>query len=212
MDDADITIRFNDLLKVSSDVLGIPAEGVKALTSRLKHLQGKGFPRGVNVGRNARVGYDTEAIVSVVIVLALISVFMPPNAATALVREQWSDWATLVADSSAGLKRLDGSPDASRPTFAVIETNALSELGTAKAVEGRAAGSRGLRSMRPATAAQLGRETKRTGGVFGAATVVDVASLVDRICEHLIADGHATAPALAQAFAALPAKSSISKA
>lgn len=184
-----LALGFTELMVTCETVFEIPAGGRKALSSRLKHLQAKGFPEGVNVGRTKRVRYGASAIAGTLLVLALTASFMPPLAAVELVRRQWPDWARLIANAARGSKRLGGRADLSGPTYAIIETNALAQLGAADASEGRAASGRGRREMRATTAAQLGRETKRTGAAPGATVVVDVSALVDRLGAHLL-QGH----------------------
>lgn len=171
----EIEIRFNDLLEVLSTVFDIPADGRKALTSRLKHLQGKSFPPGVNVGRGGRVRYDLEAVMGVVLVMALASAFIPPNQAVELVRQHWDTWRDLLRSAARTRARPRGWNEPPVEAVAVIESNALAELGGATPSEGRSAGLRGTLTLRTAPRGEI---AAGGGPARGAATLIDVPALL----------------------------------
>lgn len=173
---AAIEIKFNDLLDVLSRVFDIPEDGRKALTSRLKHLQGKSFPPGVNVGRGGRVHYDIDAVMGVVLVMALTSAYIPPNQGVELVRSNWIGWRELL--SAAARARLRPQPWSEQPTeemVAIIESNALADLGAATPSEGRSAGLRGALAFRKSV---RGDGALGNGLGRGAATIVDVPAVL----------------------------------
>lgn len=174
---AAVEIGFTDVLDVLTHVFNIPKNGRKALTSRLKHLQGKSFPPGVNVGRGGRVRYDADAVMGVVLVMALASAFIPPNQAVDLVRTHWDGWRELLRSAARARLNTTGSDDRSDEMVAVIESNALADLGGATPAEGRSAGLRGTLAFRAAPRAEAGAgdPTRR-----GAATLVDVAAFLAR--------------------------------
>lgn len=175
------TIGFNDLLDVLSEVFHVPADGRKALTSRLKHLQGKSFPPGVNVGRGGRVRYDVEAVLGIVLVMTLTAAFIPPNQAVEVVRGHWSDWRDML-EAAARSRHPDMGGEVRSDRFAVIESNALADLGGATPSEGRSAGIRGTLSFRVVDRAALGADPAQAPR---AATLVDVATVLDEAVHPL---------------------------
>ena len=185
MADERIQLGFADVLDLMTDLFEIPAvDGRAALTSRLKHLQAKRFPAGVNVKR-ARARYDGTAIMGIVAVLALVASFVPPDVAVAIVRENWGELRPIFENAARSSPSLGGDAAGSDAgTLAVIDANALSGLGEGKAGEGRAATTRGKRALRAATREEMaGSALARSRG---ATVVLDVAALVERAAGLLV--------------------------
>lgn len=168
-----VSLTFAELLSVLSQVFAVPDGGRKALIARLKHLQSKRFPPGVNVGRGGGVRYDLQAIFRIITVLTLTSAFIPPNQAVDVVKNNFEDWQALL--HSAARFQIDGRLQASAPV-AIIESNALSSLGEAVAQEGRAASARGSLTLQVTDRAKLADNPSQRG----AATVIDVVSVLSR--------------------------------
>lgn len=180
-----LELGFSDVLDLLTLVFEVPPDGRAALTSRLKHLQAKRFPAGVNV-KKARVRYDGTAVTGIVTVMALVASFVPPDVAVAIVRENWDELKELVADAARAARSLGGTPAAEETsTHALIVANSLSELGRADAAEGRGATVRGARTLLTLRRSELAALTSSTLG--GANTLLDVAALIERTAAKLVA-------------------------
>ena len=180
-----LELGFSELLDLLTLVFEVPADGRAALTSRLKHLQAKRFPAGVNV-KKARARYDGTAVTGIVAVMALVASFVPPDVAVAVVRENWGEMKGLVADAARSAPSLGGAAPAEEGrTHALIVANSLSELGRADAAEGRGATVRGTRTLRALRRSELA--TLAPAELAGASTLLDVAALVERTAAKLVA-------------------------
>lgn len=181
-----LELGFSDVLDLLTLVFEVPADGRAALTSRLKHLQAKRFPAGVNV-KKARARYDGTAVAGIVAVMALVASFVPPDVAVAVVRENWGTLRRLFADAARAAPSLGGAqPTEEARTHALIVANSLAELGSADAAAGRGATVRGTRKLRALRRSELASLVP--AALAGASTLLDVAALVERTAAKLVAD------------------------
>lgn len=115
------SISYADLVALLSEMFDVPPEGEKALRARLKNLQAKNFPPGVNIGRRGRVAYGLPEIAKLALVLSLTSSFVGPDAAVTTISNSWEELANALRKGREGA----GRPGA----VARFRANTLADLG-----------------------------------------------------------------------------------
>lgn len=127
MTETQLVMTYGEITKALGSVLGIPVGQHPALKARLKHLQSKGFPAGVNKGHRG-VKYSVRDLCGLAVVMTLVSAFVPPYVAIGLVR---ANWMGVAKGLRAGNRPATGSVsvDVRDNAIAIFALNSLAEMG-----------------------------------------------------------------------------------
>lgn len=120
-----VSMNYGDLVEVVRATLDIPEVYVPALKARIKNLQSKSYPSGVN-RKWERVKYGVREAFAISMVLKLSSGFVPPEESVRLIRMNWKEIAE--AFSAAGADTASRS-DRRADLLAVFPLRGLAPLG-----------------------------------------------------------------------------------
>ncbi len=149
--DRAIALTHAQAIVVLMAACGIPASARTAFEARVRQLQRHGVPaRAPDAGR-ARIDYGIAELSALATAFRLMAAFLSPALAARYVTERWSEFAPFVL---AGAREvLPASYRLRRPlgagTIALVEGNALADLG------------------------QKGRHDERNAGPLGSVTIVE---------------------------------------
>ena len=143
--DLAINLSFSDAVTVLMEACCVPPPVRKAFEARIRHLQRLGIPARPADERNSRITYGIVELAMLATTFRLMAAFMIPVLAVRYVNERWAELAPFTL---AGAR--DVLPEAylaRRPmtggTVAVIEGNALADLGQKGRLDERYAGALG---------------------------------------------------------------------
>ncbi|GAA3803629.1 hypothetical protein GCM10022600_27350 [Qipengyuania pelagi] len=164
-------IGYSQLVKLLVTVFGVPEQGEKALRARLKNLQAKNFPPGVNLGRLGRVAYGPREVAMLGLVLSLTSSFVSPDVAVNTVLKEWKLLAEALREGARGKGRVGA--------LATFRANALGSLG------------KGSKKQAPVMDVVIRWPDERKKGQPGPLILVDLDDLAERLVKGMsgVVDG-----------------------
>lgn len=129
--DRRITLSFTDAVTVLMEACAIPASGRRAFAARVRHLQRLGLPARTADQKMSRIDYGIAELAALATAFRLMAAFLIPVLAVRYVTEQWNQLAPFaLAGAREALpadylvRRRVGAA-----TIAIIEGNALADLG-----------------------------------------------------------------------------------
>lgn len=126
-----INLSFADAITVLLEACMLPPSARTALDARIRHLQRLGVPARSPDQRMSRLAYGIAELAALATAIRLMTAFMVPTLAARYVTERWDELAPF---NLAGAREvLPADYLARRPitcgTIAIIEGNALADLG-----------------------------------------------------------------------------------
>lgn len=113
-----MSYSFAEVEAALAQLNSIASTSRSAFANRLKHLQRKGFPPGVNTGRGKAASYGAEHVVQLALALELISFGYSPEKAIAVMRQS----VVAVAEG------IDRVTDFNETILCNFQPNGLSDL------------------------------------------------------------------------------------
>ena len=129
--DRRITLSFTDAVTVLMEACGIPAAGRGAFEARVRHLQRLGLPARTPDQKMSRIDYGIAELAALATAFRLMAAFLIPVLAVRYVTEQWDRLAPFALAGAREALPVDYlvRRRVETATIAIIEGNALADLG-----------------------------------------------------------------------------------